>query len=309
LASFELTPANYLYGHAKVFKNYAGLPDIYPIKVFYSHGALFDDLFLKHRNFSFDTRIPTFLAWGRNEEEMMLRCHPDIKVYVVGTPFIYADNLFSDEYVQKEKKRLGKNLLVFPAHSCKAIHIDFSQHDFIKSISRFKCHFDSIRVCIYWKDIHLNYHRIYTENGFEVVTAGNSMDCNFISRLKGLLSICDATITNGFGSHIGYSIDMNKPVLLIDIAKFNDVCLPAGLRNMINVNNMPQFYTSNKGKQIIDKLQSNEDFKLSEEMRDLIEPYWGLREKKTKEELRQIFYEAEQLFKKSRKKYTFLKYR
>jgi hypothetical protein len=305
-ASVELTIANYLYGHAKAFKGYVGLPDAYPIKVFYSHGLIINNLLLTHYNFSYDTRIPTFLAWGRNEEKMMSECLPNIKVYVVGTPFIYADNFFSEEYIQREKKRLGKNILVFPAHSAKIVLADFSHQNFIKSIHRYKKQFDTIRICLYWKDIQLDRHKIYMKEGFEVVTAGHNIDCNFVSRLKGLLSICDATISNGFGSHIGYSIAMNKPIKLLEISDYKDIGTPYGFPEQIK--NFKLSFTPEM-ELIIDKLQQNENFDITQEMRDLIEPYWGLQEKKTKEELRQIFYESEQLFQKSPLKHMFLKLR
>jgi hypothetical protein len=56
-------------------------------------------------------------------------------------------------------------------------------------------------------------------------------------------------------------------------------------------------------------LLSNDDLKITDQICEVIEPFWGLQEKKTKEELRQIFFEAEQLFQKSCKRYYFLNLR
>jgi hypothetical protein len=307
--SFELVLNNHLYGHAKALKNYVGLPDIYPIKVLYSHGLTWNNYILTHYNWSYDMRIPTFLAWGHNEKKMISECFPNTKIYVTGAPFLYSDNFFSKEYINKERKRLGKNLLVFPAHSAKVLVADFSDEDFVKLIRVYEDQFDTIRICCYWKDIQLDRYQVYTKNGFEIVTAGHSSDCNYISRLKGLLSICDATITNGFGSHIGYSIAMNKPVKLLPLTGYKDTVSVCSIPEIGLLSEPAKLSCIPEIKLLIDKLQKNENFDITQEITDLIEPYWGLHEKKSKEELRQIFFEAEQLFKKSPYRHQFLEFR
>jgi hypothetical protein len=303
-ASFELRITNYVYGHAKVLKQYAGLPDIYPVKVHYSHGidfthGGFDPQLPRTRTYDFS--IPVFLATGRYQENLMRHYHPHNTVYVIGSPFLYAENLFSEEYVQKEKNRLGKNLLVFPAHSTLVTNANYKKDDFIEFISRFKNRFDSIRICLYYKDIEQHLHQLYREHGFECVCAGHGLDCNFISRLKGLLSICDATITNKVGSHVGYSIAMDKPVLM-NTSEVSTLVIGTNhnLWSDMEATLSPAYQL------IVDQLQANEELIITDEFRETIEPFWGLREKKTKEELRQIFFEAEELFRKSPKRHTFL---
>ncbi|MDR0704063.1 MAG: hypothetical protein LBF88_03665 [Planctomycetaceae bacterium] len=304
-ASFELRHPNYVYGYSKALKNYAGLPDIYPIKVSYSHGAILDESIFDTQSKSqiglHDYKIPVFLAWGHFERDMVKKYHTDNRVYVIGTPFLYADNLFSDEYINNERNRLGKNLLVFPGHSNYGVEQNSNWDKLIASINKYKSDFDSIRICMFWKDIQLGLHKFYTEKGYECVCSGHTEDCNFVSRLKGLLSICDATITNQVGTHVGYSIAMDKPVR---------VCSPVQISDLISCTSEIPSYFSCSGRLLLNELFiENENLIISNEMRDAVEPYWGLREKKTKEELRQIFFEAEQLFRKSPKRFTLLEYR
>jgi hypothetical protein len=305
--SFELRLTNYVYGHAKSFKSYVGLPDIYPIKVCYSHGANFarwgfDPQLPRTRTYDFS--IPVFLAWGHYEEDLMSRYRPNNKCYVIGSPFLYAENFFSEYYIKKEKNRLGRNLLVFPAHSTIGTSANYNFQEWIDFVSQFKGKFDNIRICLYYKDIERHQHKLYTENGFECVCAGHGLDCNFVSRLKGLLSICDAVITNSIGSHVGYSIAMDKPVAMCPY-KCSDTIFAADY-NLSKLLNNIESIRSPSYKLIEEQLQANEELKITDEIRETIEPFWGLREKKTKEDLRQIFFEAEQLFRKSPNRHSFL---
>jgi hypothetical protein len=308
-ASFEIHFQNSGYGYAKVLKDYSGLPETYPIKVCYSHGAHFDSSKFAPNMptapaYNFD--IPVFFAWGRFEEKIMQIYRPQNKVFVIGTPFLYADSLFSKEYIQQERNRLGKNLLVFPAHSTLTTKYIFDGSKFIDGIlSKYKTRFDTIRVCMHWNDIVRNRHRPYIDKGIECVTAGNNEDINFIRRLKGLFQICDASLSNVIGSHIGYSISLNKAVTLM-LSKINlDLSgSPYELSQLI-LNNCP----APELQKLEELLSINDELTITDEIRETIEPFWGLREKKTKEELRQIFYEAEQLFQKSPKRHFFLAWR
>jgi hypothetical protein len=308
IASFEIHYPNSTYGYAKILKNYVGLPETYPIKVCYSHFASFHRTafspkapFLSTYNFD----IPVFLACGRFEEENMRTYRPKNLVYVIGSPFLYAESFFSDEYIKQEKTRLGKNLLVFPSHSTLSSCSVYNVQEFLDSImNKYKNQFDTIRICLYWRDIELNRHQFYIEKGFELVSAGNSLDYNFIPRLKGLLQICDAITTNSLGTHVGYSISLNKPVSMLQRTSHNFHNLDKNMLKFYSEENYAPEY-----KILEELLLSNEELKITDEVREIIELFWGLNEKKTKEELRQIFFEAEMLFRKSPYRHRFLKFR
>jgi hypothetical protein len=308
-ASFELHHPNSVYGNAKALKNYANLPDVYPIKVSYSHGVTLTESFFDPKsNLHFGGHnyyVPAFLAWGNFERSMMERYHPDNKVYVIGAPFLYADNFFSEEYINNEKARLGRNLLVFPGHSSYSYNQNVNIDEFIIRIEEYKSMFDSIRICIYWKDVQCGLHRLYLERGYECVCSGHTEDCNFVSRLKGLLSVCDATITNQISTHVGYSIAMNKPVKVCDFSNVNDITFV----NPSTITIVQSHFNSLGYKSLNKLLVENDQFVISEEIREAVEPYWGLCEKKTKEELRQIFFDAEKLFQKSPYRHRFWEFR
>jgi hypothetical protein len=171
-------------------------------------------------------------------------------------------------------------------------------------VNGYKNQFDSIRICLYWRDIEFNRHKLYIEKGFECVCAGSLCDSNFMSRLKGLLNICDATITNAIGSHVGYSISLNKPVMMISKVHLDTSDLnPNGLRYFSN-DALPNEY-----KILEEMLLDNKNLEINDEIRKTIEFFAGLQEKKTQEELRRIFFEAEQLFQQSPYRHHFLKFR
>jgi hypothetical protein len=304
-ASFELLHPNSNYGYTKALKNYVGLPDIYPLKASLYHGVLLPDDIAdsKLMGVFHDINVPVHLAWSRHEETMLCKYHCDNKVYVIGSPFLYADSFFSDEYIERERNRLGRNLLVFPSHGIETTVLCYEENEFIMQLAKYKSMFDSIRICMFWRDIQTGKHQYYVENGFECVSAGHVLDCNFVSRLKGLLKICDAAITNQVGAYIGFCIAMDKPIAMTDLVPM-DVT-----GNKQSATLRTAFSKSTHRQRLANLLKKNEEFKITEEIREAVEPCWGLREMKTKEELRQIFYEAEQLFKMSPNRYSFLEYR
>ncbi len=102
---------------------------------------------------------------------------------------MYANHYLNAEKRQTEKPRVGKNLLVFPAHSIhyNITHFNIDKHcDKIKELGK---GFDSIRICLYWKDMLRGFDKAYSKHGFECITAGHIFDPMFLPRLKTIIDI------------------------------------------------------------------------------------------------------------------------
>lgn len=127
-------------------------------------------------------------------------------IIAVGPPIVYAPNLYSDQKIFAEKQRLGKNALIFPAHSTHHIEARFNTSALLDKARILNTQFDSVRFCIYWKDYLSGKSQAFLESEFECVTAGHIYDPLFYSRLKALFSIADHTFGNSAGTHIGLSI-------------------------------------------------------------------------------------------------------
>ncbi len=137
-------------------------------------------------------------------------------VFAIG-PFIhYASSLLSKKQIQSEKKRLGKSILFFPAHSTPVIGMEFDINFLIKQIKKISKNYQTVRICLYWKDVLMGRDKVYKDAGFECVTAGHMLDPNFLPRLKSLIEISDLTAANIISSQTGFCIFLKKPHIYID---------------------------------------------------------------------------------------------
>ena len=280
----ELHPVNDWYGHARIFKQYMGLPQNYQFKFVNEHGVF---LTQQVSEAELETDLPSFVTYSNYRVDVLKKYKK--KVFKVG-PFIhYSPNFFTKEKVASEKKRLGKNILIFHGHSLKSLVQKYNNNWFLKKVKQIGKNFDTIRICLYWIDIQLGIHKYYQNLGFECVTAGHILDPYFVPRLKSILEISDLTISNDAGTHIGYSIYMNKPHILFH--KF------------------PRLETNKKRKELLLDLWSSKpyietleafskvNFNITAKQRKIIHQYFGSKEDtKTKAEFRKIVDLTEKIY-------------
>jgi hypothetical protein len=289
-ASYDIYHFNGFYGSSHVLKVYANRSERYSIKAYLQHGVNFGDW---HDEL---VPLPSYLIWGKQRQEI-IKNRTKRDVFVIGAPFFYAVNFLSDEKIQSERSRLGKNLLVFPVHSIPRVECIYNIEKFISQLHELECIFDSIRICLYYCDIQRGMHEKYLENNFECVTAGHQYDVNFLARLKSLIMISDATLANHIGSYSGYSVFLGRPHrLLLDNYEFKSRIL---FSNLKMVEREDKAYREDMYYQEIEKMfADNISFKCLPEHIDVIDPYWGFSELKTKEELREIFMKTEVIYSK-----------
>lgn len=262
-----------LYGAYHVLNKYIGC---------YS-GIVSGDFKLQH-GFMFDERLPIsvyngfskYICWGNSEKDYIQR-NLNLPVYTIGSPFFYVDSLLSEAQLSEEKRRLGRNLLVFPCHSLLVDSVSYSEADFIDFIKEEGKKFDSVRICLYWADIIKGTTKIYEEQGFECVCAGHISDLNFLSRQKSIIETCDCVLSNEVGSYVGYALSLGKPFLLYDQ---NLTCTESdtGKSHTMRVKYNKLF-------------SENYDYNITDEQIDFVNYYWGLTDKRSPEELYRILYE------------------
>ena len=104
----------------------------------------------------------------------------------------------------------------------------------------------------------------------------------FLRRQKSLFSIADATISNGMGSHIGYSLFMEKPHwLVLDDFEYVDISGKDGAE-------LQASFKSRMYKEICDAFCDNAEYKITQRQRGIVEEVWGVSEKKSPLEMRQL---------------------
>ena len=270
------------YGMNRVLKKYAGFPMDYKIHVLFEHGVNYTD------NVSGGFRIHEYLPSmvASQYRVNVLKQQKGYKgAYAIGPYIHYADPLLTKEEIKAEKERLGRTLLVFPSHSVNTTTAKFNIEEWINKIKETSKDFDSVRICMYYQDVLLKRHVPYQKEGFEVVTAGNYNDYYFMPRLKSIIKTSDITMANSIGSHLGYSLYLNKPHYLFkqSITYEHDNEFDGNLVDEAVTKEKSCDNTAN-----ITKLFSVYQENITKEQYELISYLWGFDEVKTPSELKEL---------------------
>lgn len=283
----EIHQPNDWYGHARFFKSYLGLPQNYQFKFIIEHGVYLTD---QVSEAELETNFPTVLT----SSDYRVKVYPKYnkKAFNIG-PFIhYAPHFYSEEKITSEKKRLGKNILVFPGHSLKDLVGKYDNKWFISNIKKLAKSYDSVRFCLYWIDIQKGFHKFYQDLGFECVSAGHILDPNFVPRLKSLIEITDLTASNDASTHVGYCVYMNKPHIIFH--KFPKLETSDKWRKLTL-----DFWSSKPYKETLEAFSSIR-YKITPKQKEVVRRYFGSREDtKTKEEFKKLVKLTEEIYRQN----------
>jgi len=201
-AGRHITKGMNLYGFFQTYTIYAGIKRInacYGIE----HGLY---LAAKGKKYSHE------ITFSDYREHALKKAYS--KAIKIGPYIHYADNLLVDADFAQLKQQLGKVLLVFPTHSLDSVSVKYNMASFVDFIEQHKNSFNTVMICLHYKDIELGKEKFYEEFGYKIVTAGHLYDGYFLSRLKTIITLSDVIISNDVGTHLGYCIYLKKPVCL-----------------------------------------------------------------------------------------------
>lgn len=267
------------YGAFWVLQKYAGLPisNLPPYNIMLQHGIVYG---LEDQIMPCSNKIN--IVWSSHIKEILLETKiSSVGTYSIGAPFFYAKSLLTPEDIALEKKRLGHNLLAFPMHSTHFKDNDYELDNFIQVLKEERKRFDTVRICLYWRDFQRGTMNRFIQEGFECVCCGHMFDLLFLERQKSLIAIADATISNGVGSHIGYSVFLNKGHWLIpDDFLLTDNTYGAAEIEM-EIKRTSQSYSSIKK-----AFMNNCDYEITNEQMSLVDDYWGISSIKSRSEMK-----------------------
>ena len=214
--------SGYLYGYTPSLRyslgKYSGKNDFFFCAA--EHGVFF-------RNYNRDledyqNRYPVILV-PSIERVRILRKHTNRCIIPIGPDIQYADPVLDLRSIEQIKSRLGKTLLAFPSHNTLDIDYDFAHEEFIKYVERIKKqhNYDTILVCLYCIDIERGEDYFYKKRGWRIVSAGYPDSYDFKSILKTLIVLSDHVINQGFGSNVGWSLYLGKPVTIFSQKGFS----------------------------------------------------------------------------------------
>lgn len=279
----EIQQVNDWYGHAKILKRFLGIPDSYKFKFVIEHGLYLSE---QVADIELNSNLPTFITYSQYRVKILKKLKRE--AFAIG-PFIhYAPHYLSKTELTLEKKRLGKTLLFFPSHSIVGSTTNYNMkwsYEKIRSISK---GFNTIRVCLYWKDILLGTHKYYQSKGFECVTAGHILDPLFLPRVKSIIETADLTVSNDASTALSYCFYMHKPhVIFYQRAITNK----QGYFNKV----MKDYWKSEPYKLILREFSQIQS-RITSKQRQLMNQYCGTNNVRSKEELSKIVAETEKIY-------------
>jgi hypothetical protein len=281
-----------IYFIKQTLTKYANLPDDYEIKAYVEHGVQLTDYI--GGGFRPDSK-PSIVSSPFRVS--IIENVSNNGAYAVGPYIAYAKSALSKEKLKSEKVRLGRNLLVFPLHSIRGLKSSYDIGTFCEKINEIAKDFDSVRICLFWKDITMGTAEIYENYGYEVVTAGHYYDPMFMPRLRSIIETSTLTMSNGRGTHIGYCIYLQKPHFLHLMENSKEMIKSDG-EDIAKIE-----FEANK--EVQKKLNYSQDIKLmtkllskyqdyiSDDQYHLLNRYWGFDEVKTPKELRNLLLQLE----------------
>ena len=278
-AGFETHPPNAYYGHADLLKRFCGWPAERPVCVAIPHGVRFDGQFGPA---DFPECFPVCLVPSHARAEV-LRPQLDREFHAIGPMIHYAPPLLSVADAEVVRARFGRTLLVFPTHSTHWVDTDVDQVAFFQQIERWAEGFQTVLICVYWKDVLRGIAPAYRQAGWHCITAGHIYDPLFLSRLRTVIELADVTAANNLGTHLGYAVHFGKPCWL----------------QVMPVSRIPKQPFRRIGivrdEPVYQEAFGNQDLVVSPAQRALVETLWGLGAVRTPDEINALLARGEQL--------------
>lgn len=205
-------------------------------------------------------------------------------VLTIGPYIHYADDLLSEEEFNKHKQDLGKTLMVFPSHSIKNIETEFNNDELITYIESKRDDFDSVAICLYWRDA-MNEALVnsYVNKGYKILSAGHIHDLNFLARLKSIIKLSDFAISNSVGTHIGYITFLGKPQVII--GQIIDYKIDKNDSRAFDQRNLNDVKTLNAETEEILMAFKNYSLDISKHQMEVVDKYWGISDIKQPKEI------------------------
>jgi hypothetical protein len=273
--------SNSLYGNSKAIKKAISYTQNKPLKALIEHGYYFGN-FVPPNTFNLKAPIVTYsetrLQHLKTQFRAVSKRQISFEVITIGPYINYADSILNDNEKSRIKQDYGRIFLVFPSHSIEHVTYKYNIGDFLKKIEEVSRDFDSVFVCMYWKDIQDERYLEYKKRGYKIVTAGHRNDQNFLGRLKDIIDLSDMTMSNTVGTHVGYCVARNKPHYLFN--QFQEVEGDRAEEEFKERKNQAYIKTRDEELGEVIAAFSNLSYTITNKQKRVVEKYWGKNEVK-----------------------------
>ena len=279
----ELYTGNDCYGHANLLKKYSG----YEKQIFacIEHGVYFGGTVFNRE--TAESGLPGVVTFGEARRQH-IRETCDKPVLTVGPYIQYAEPLMSSPESTDENGEHKSVLTVFPQHSVQEATAEYEFEGLDRDISllALQHEIEEVRVCLFFLDVLRGLGRKYEQNGYRVVCAGHNMDPLFLPRLRSIIEQSDLTASNGVGTHVGYSVALGVPHLILSPAqtysfseKEDERLVSPSARSLCREEEIEE---------VVSVFRMREG-KITDAQKHVVQKYWGLGIRLSSEEMRASF--------------------
>lgn len=194
-----------VYGFGKWLRKFAFYPKSWPLNIYFSHGVTHHDSPAPHE---YDNSAPAILFFSpRLTAEYRNNSKKTCKN-------IISPNIFYRRKYNVKKVKDAKGTIAFPCHSTPEID-DLTDYDeYCTNLKALSKDFQPISVCLHYHDINKGLHKVFMDNGFDVLTVGSPYHPDFIERFYGIIQNYQYVTSNEIGSYAYYAVEMDIPFLL-----------------------------------------------------------------------------------------------
>lgn len=220
--SSEIHEGNDTFGLANIFKEYAGLPQEYPLHLTLEHGLKFDD---NQSTIANKTIFKTILTPSRIRNPIIER-EPGKRALPVGFGFLYAKALFQKFALKIIPENDRKGTIVFPFKSTPNTTVHFDHAAYATVLKFLPEKFQPVHVCLYWADIDKGLPLIYRDAKIPIVTAGHRYDPLFFHRFYDLCRRFRYAASNDIGTNLFLSVNSGCRFFYLDGPELRREVLP-----------------------------------------------------------------------------------
>ena len=192
-----------IYGFGKWIRRYGYYPPCLPLCIYTDHGP--GDRGVSPYPHELTASAPvqfyhTKSAVERWKKESKKPCYT-----------LYSPTVFARHTLGIEPSSSARGTIFFVAHSTPSVEEKKSVDAYHCELSILPERFRPITICLHIHDVRKGLDEKYRELGYEVVTAGDSLDQRFVERFYRLLGRHKYALSNLFGSYAFYATEMGVP--------------------------------------------------------------------------------------------------
>jgi hypothetical protein len=213
-----------IYGFGKWIRVYGFYPPILPLCVYTDHGPGEDDLAPYDHELNSSSPVQLYHSIGNVRKWRRISKKP---CFVIHSPFVFARKKLKINYDCN-----SKGSIFFVAHSTPDNNDNKTPEHYHRELLELPDRFLPITICLHIHDVVKGLDNQYRKYGYDVLTAGDSLDPNFTENFYKIVSKHKYALSNTFGSYGLYTTEMGMPFGLYgsepDYENVSDPNIPSG---------------------------------------------------------------------------------